>query len=222
MVVRSFFLQLRLPALWVAWTPFAGILLAGCSGGDEPPSDAESNIGKPCLLEAEKHTNFDAFRADEVNLYCDAAGCWESVGPFCMSYYFQGRATCPYGQSEESIASLPATDPARCRVPSDDGTITAEPVTLAVAPQLVDRRAENTVFFTCACAGTDANREYCACPAAMHCDTSFAGKLSFQPDITGLCVRDDAVYEPASASMVECSMSSDDPATDCGNERQNP
>jgi hypothetical protein len=107
-------------------------------------------------------------------------------------------------------------------VPDDEGTITAEPVVIPVPPQLVDRRAENTIFYTCACSGTDANREYCNCPSAMHCDTSFAGNLSFQPDITGLCVRDAAIYDPSSASSMECSLSSDDPATDCGNERQNP
>jgi hypothetical protein len=142
-----------------------------------------------------------------------------SIGPFCLIYHFQGRASCPYGQTDVDIASLEPTDPARCRLPLADGTMTTNPVVAAVLPQLTERRPEKTIYYTCACSGSDSGREYCTCPKAMHCEVQ---TLTQQFGITGLCVRDDSVYDPASLSATVCSKTGADSSTDCGNSRQNP
>jgi hypothetical protein len=138
-----------------------------------------------------------------------------STEPFCMAYHFQGRVTCPYGQGEEDLAS----DRNRCRVPLEDGTMTEDTVLVAVPPQLVERRPEKSVYFTCACSGTDSKRDYCDCPDQMHCE---AQTFTQQFGITGLCVRNDSVYDSVSTSGEACSITSAASSTDCGNDRANP
>jgi hypothetical protein len=205
-----------------AWAIAVCFTLVGCSGDDETESKNElSKLGKPCteVMVDETEPTFSGYGVDELNLDCGASECRTSVGPFCLTYHFRGRVTCPYGQTESDTANLPATDPARCRVPRADGSMTTEPVQVAVIPQLAERRPEKTVYYTCACSGNDSTREYCSCPTAMHCE---AQAFTHQLGITGLCVRDDSAYEPTSSSKTECSISDTDPLADCGNNRQNP
>jgi hypothetical protein len=202
------------------WSCLICLFAASCSGdGNHVPS-----VGEACsdVLPDELQPRFSNYGVDELNVDCGASECRTSVGPFCMTYHFQGRVTCPYGQTESQLASFPATDPGRCRLPRADGTMTTEPVEVTVAPQLAERRPEKTIFYTCVCAGTDSTREYCTCPAAMHCETLSEGFLATERGITGLCVRDHAAYEPSSTPLLECSTSSLDALTDCGNNRQNP
>jgi hypothetical protein len=199
---------------------FVALLTFGCSGGVEGNVRTDDKVGKPYPVEAtdDESSNFAGYSADEIAVFCGEPGCTNWTDPVGIAYHFQGRVTCPYGQTETDIATLPATDKGRCRVPAADSVMTDEPVTVAVQPQLVDRPPSKTVYYSCACSGTDSTREYCSCPADMHCEQQgFALKT-----VTGFCVRDDSLYDRVTVSRVECSRFDTDPKTDCGNDRQNP
>lgn len=180
---------------------------------------ADTQLGLTCTRQAadEQEPAFAGYSASEVNLAFSSIA--HRVDDFCLIYHFQGRSSCPYGQTETEIATLPATDPARCRVTTGDLSMTDQPVDVAVLPQLVDRPPEKTIYNSCACSGTDASQKYCDCPSGMHCESQPEHP---QTKITGVCVRDDSVYDTAARAGLECSKTDSDPSTDCGNNRQNP
>lgn len=195
--------------------PF-GMAIMACSGKDAATVQATSLIGSPCVPYEETIAEFSG-NGLGMSMYLDAVACG---GDICLSYYFQGRVTCPYGQTDQDIASLPATAPARCRLPDASGGMTQQPVTVSVSPQLVARRSETSVYCSCACSGTDSSQEYCTCPANMRCEP-----LSIpnpKRTTTGICVRLDSLYDASATSQTTCGKTGTDPATDCGNGRQNP
>lgn len=208
---------------FISTVPFLALLLClpcvGCSGKSEEVGKAVSKVGESCLPSDEEAEQFPGYAVTEVSVDLLTFLHEDRIGPFCFIDHFQGRASCPYGQTDADIASLGPTDPARCRVPLADGTMTTNPVLVAVVPQLVERRPEKTIYYTCACSGTDSGREYCACPEAMHCE---AQTLTQKFGITGLCVRDDSAYDPAASSATLCGKTDVDASADCGNNRQNP
>jgi hypothetical protein len=203
--------------------PFLVVLLylplIGC--GREPIEEGGvfSKVGEPCFPREEAIDRFSGYAVSEMAVDFLSADYNVSVGPFCLVYHFQGRASCPYGQTNSDIETLEPADPARCRLPLDDGSMTTEPVVAAVLPQLTERQAEKTIYYTCACSGNDKLREYCTCPKSMHCEPQIASE---QFSITGFCVRDDSVYNAGSLSPTVCSKTGSDSSTDCGNHRQNP
>lgn len=191
------------------------VLLLGCSVKDPASTQPSTLMGKACIPFDETIPAFSG--SGGVSMYLGATDCG---GEVCFAYEFQGRVTCPYGQSDEGIATLPATDPGRCRLPDETGRMTQAPVTVEVPPQLVERRAEVSVYCSCACAGTDSSKEYCTCPSNMRCEQIVVGGSRITD--TGFCVRLDSPDRTSTISTVTCSRSSSDPITDCGNNRQNP
>lgn len=189
-----------------------------CSDDGSPPKEAESppafSIGTPCIPFNESVPLFATSAG--VTLYQDSAACG---GEICLAYHFQGRVTCPYGQSEADLTK-PATDPGRCRVTDVTGKMTTDPVTVEVPPQLLDRRAERSVYCSCACSGTEPGHEYCSCPSEMACEQLSA--RGPRMTVTGICVRHDSAYDPRNASMNACNRDATDPTSDCGNNGANP
>jgi hypothetical protein len=214
-------------AFRVAAAPAAAAMLMslGCAGHASNPSAGSTAsagsshsevpaIGAPCVIGEETKHGFAGFAVEEYASNLDARSCG---GNICLAHHFQGRVSCPYGQTADDVQNLPADDPARCRTTDSLGNVTLNPVTVEVEPQLVDRPAAKTVFCTCGCSGTDPNAAYCSCPSGMQCEILFPGTAT-----SGLCVRLDAKYDRAHVSDKVCSRMSTDPTTDCGNDRRNP
>jgi hypothetical protein len=75
-------------------------------------------------------------------------------GEVCLILNFQGRTTCPYGQSEGNGG---------CKTP--DG----EDVSVPILPQLETRPPSDAVYCSCRCAGPDPAARYCDCPVGLEC-----------------------------------------------------
>lgn len=202
--------------LWISACIAA--FVPACSDDGTPANDSKSptvsSLGEPCIPFDESLPLFSTSAG--VTLYQHSTACG---GEVCLAYQFQGRVTCPYGQSQADLTK-PATDPARCRVTDATGKMTTAPVTVEVPPQLLDRRPEDSVYCTCACSGTEPDREYCSCPSDMVCEQLNA--VGPRMAVTGICVRRDAPYDPRTASTKTCSRDVSDPSSDCGNDRENP
>jgi hypothetical protein len=159
--------------------PFAallGLTALGCDSG---------GIGDPCVPEDEYQQNFNGFAETEVNVESKSFQCETRV---CIVNHFRGRVSCPYGQKQADIddpAKSPA-DPTRCRVPGTDGRhcldgagnhvvcsndaqVNIDAINVPVAPQLLDRTAQDTVYCSCRCKGPDPNANYCECPSGYEC-----------------------------------------------------
>ena len=140
---------------------------------------AASGVGDPCIPETEYDPTFLGFNVGEVNVESKSFQCLTRL---CLVNHFQGRVTCPYGQSKDQ-SSLPGCDGASfgdstscepfssinqdmssppnpvaaCVIPGTTLPVTGDPVNdpqdLAhVHPQCVDRIAANTVYCSCRCA----------------------------------------------------------------------
>ncbi|HLV65440.1 MAG TPA: hypothetical protein VKY73_06495 [Polyangiaceae bacterium] len=124
------------------------LLALGCESG---------GVGDPCIPEDEYQANFSGFAVNEINTESKSFQCETRI---CLANHFQGRVSCPYGQTEQEAES----GQAKCMIPGSD-----EPITVAVAPQYVSRRADLTVYCSCRCDGPQANARYCECPSGYKC-----------------------------------------------------
>jgi hypothetical protein len=121
-------------------------LRQGVSG---PPA-----VGRPCVTEDERFATFSGFSLGEVNVEERGSSCGREL--LCIVNRFQGRATCPEGQSQSEIGA--------CSTPA------GEPVVVPVLPQLESRPADRHVICSCRCDGPDRNADYCSCPRGMICE----------------------------------------------------
>jgi hypothetical protein len=141
-------------------------------------------------------------------------------GLTCLVNHFQGRVTCPYGQTQDEIDALAPSDPARCRLPGKLGATPEEAVSVPVQPQLVRRRAADVVLCTCQCGGPPDSADKCTCPAGMVCSEILSAGLL--PRLGSYCVRAGTEHDQTEEPGPTCDKSSTVLATDCGNNRQNP
>lgn len=100
-------------------------LCAGCTPG---------GVGDPCTPEEEYSDILSGFSVSEVSTESASFQCETRL---CLVNHFQGRVSCPYGQTSEQAA----TDP-RCHIPGSD-----EPVRVSVPAQLAERRARDSVYW---------------------------------------------------------------------------
>jgi len=182
----------------------ASLVLAGCEAG---------GIGDPCVPEDEYQRSFGGFDVNEVNVETRSFQCETRT---CLVNHFQGRVTCPYGQSEEDL-SLPPDDARRCRLPGRSGVSESDAVSVMVKPERLDRLARDAVYCSCRCDGPDKNVHYCDCPNGFSC-AKLIDDLGFGPnELTGsYCVRDGTKF--ANQVARECSRD----ARECGGEGKNP
>lgn len=165
----------------------AGSIFLGCTPG---------GVGDPCIPEDEYEKGFAGYGLEEVNVEAMSFQCETRL---CLVNHFKGRVTCPYGQSPELAAASAAgetTDPTRmkCKVPDGKGT---NYVTVEVAPQLESRRASNSVYCSCRCAGPDKTARYCKCPSGFSCTLLNEIPLgSGSSQLLGsYCVRNGTAYD---------------------------
>src|SRR5688572_23350475 len=125
-----------------------GLLALGCESG---------GVGDPCTPEDEYTQMFANFSDEEVNVESKSFQCETRI---CLVNHFQGRVSCPYGQSETDLM-LAGTSAARCRIPGTTGADPVDQILTPVLPQLVERQAEKAVYCSCRCDGPDEGARYC-------------------------------------------------------------
>jgi hypothetical protein len=138
------------------------VLAAVACSDENGDSEADvGNVGATCVAGDEFSPMFSGFSITEIVVETGSPDC--DLG-LCLTNHFQGRASCPYGQTTEEAT----TDP-RCFLPGSDS-----PVTVPVDAQLVERQAELAMTCSCRCGGTG-DGPTCSCPSGTRC-----------ADVTGL------------------------------------
>ncbi len=84
-MTRSFFAVM---VVGVAGLALAPALLEGCG---------QTGVGDPCIPEQEYDQQFNGFAPGEVNVESKSFDCQTRL---CLANHFQGRVTCPYGQTK--------------------------------------------------------------------------------------------------------------------------
>jgi hypothetical protein len=199
-------------------------LVVACNAAHTPTvlDAGEGNpVGAPCVPYDEQWPELPGLGVEETNINTESSQCASRI---CLANHFQGRVSCPYGQTQADIDTLPADSPQRCRLTTQAGVVSSGAVAVPVAPQLVARQAADVVICSCRCAGNDATARYCTCPAGLTCSLLFPDLGIGSEQLAGsYCMKAGTEYDRASlGSATECTASSSDPATDCGNGRQNP
>lgn len=165
----------RSQSIFLLVTAMSGLAATGCPAG---------GVGDPCVPEDEYTPTFSGFGIGEANVESRSFQCETRV---CIVNHFQGRVSCPYGQS-----GVAANDTVHgsCYIPSSNTAVTA-----AVDPQLIARRAEDTVYCSCRCAGDDKSAKYCSCPNGYSC-TPLVPNLGFgKTNLAGkYCLKNGTEY----------------------------
>ncbi len=194
---------------WLSKLSFAaGLALAslvsGCEGG----------VGDPCVPEEEFLKDFSGFSLEQTNVESRSFQCETRI---CLVNHFAGRVSCPYGQAEGDLG-LAATDPKRCRIPGS-----TDPVEVAVDPQRVKRRADDTVYCSCRCSGPDKNARYCDCPSGYGCVKLIDDLSLGSGQLAGsYCIKDGTAYDASAQGVSLYAPPCDSKISSCGNNGQNP
>jgi len=182
-----------------------GLLALGCESG---------GVGDPCTPEDEYTQMFANFSDEEVNVESKSFQCETRI---CLVNHFQGRVSCPYGQSETDVMdpSIPGTSGRRCRIPGTTGDNPVDQILTPVLPQLVERQADKAVYCSCRCDGPDEGARYCECPSGYKC-TELVKELGLSgAQLAGsYCVRNGTEYDPTNPPSGNCDRAS----ANCGNE----
>jgi hypothetical protein len=206
----------RLPGLWTGVALVLGAFAWGCQSG---------GVGDPCTPEDEYQQFFSGYAFTEVNIESRSFQCETRL---CLVNHFQGRVSCPYGQTAmQAMAAPSATEYQLCHIP---GTTRAEErIKVAVEKTLVDRQAEKAVYCSCRCDGPDPNARYCKCPTGFQCvllvnpnDRLGAAELA-----GSYCIKNETEFTLGRVNTAQvCQPTADnfpggakrppDPAGDCG------
>jgi hypothetical protein len=179
----------------------AGTVVCGLLGwlGLLPACEADG-VGDPCVPEDEYSDTFAGFAVTEVSTESRSFQCQSRL---CLVNHFQGRVSCPYGQSSEQAAGA-----ARCSLPSG-----SEPVRSVVQAQLLERRADQAVYCSCRCDGPDESARYCECPSGFSCLPVVPDFELGQAQLPGsYCVKEGSRYERTLARGPLC----DSALSNCG------
>jgi hypothetical protein len=179
----------------------AGGLLAGCGAEDKEVGAVDNDvpvtgyegprnqpIGAPCQPLAEWIPDFAGFGTGEVHVEDRHPGCASGV---CLVNRFQGRVSCPYGQAAPDDPNQLDSPP--CLLPDGRARVSHE-----VAPQLVNRRAEDAATCSCRCESLDGTGPVCPCPIGFECVRVIPFNLDPEDrNITGsYCIRPGTAYDP--------------------------
>jgi hypothetical protein len=163
-----------------------------------------SHVGQPCIPTDEEQPYFGSFELTEVAVGLSAPDCG---GNACLSNHFQGRVTCPYGQSQaeaDGLGTRPESE--LCHVTGSDAD--RPRVAAAVLPQLSRRRPADAVYCTCHCAGPDPDEVHCACPDGFRCIELLRplGPWDPEPGEGSYCVKISTDYDPTMNYGPICQM----------------
>jgi hypothetical protein len=169
------------------------MMMAFAAGPDASCSTRESTvlvrdgIGDPCIPEDERFPAFSGYTLSEVNVDTNTAACKTRM---CLANHFQGRVTCPSGQTADEIAAGAGV----CTVFNSEGGV--EAVSVPVPPQCQNRPAADAVYCTCSCAGDNPSLDYCACPEGYTCQRILAaGSRLGDPTLgNSFCIRDGTAF----------------------------
>lgn len=185
-----------------------GFVVFGCHQPRQVSANelaTQAPLGAPCLPSHENLASFSDFDVEEVTLITNTPQCDSGM---CLVNQFQGRVSCPYGNTKES---LPAD---HCFLPGSD-----QRVPVAVRPQLVERQDETAVFCSCRCDGPG-DGPFCECPSDMRC-TPLIGevRLPADPDIVGsYCIPQGTAFDPTRPPVSSNSCLSGE-TDECGDPR---
>ena len=186
----------------------AMLVLAACSGEDGETKGSNEpkpgSVGAPCIEDDEWNDAFNGFAVSEINIATLSTRCDSQM---CIANHFQGRVSCPYGQTEAQTMNDP-----RCFVPESDA-----PITVIVNPQRIDRPAAKTVTCSCRCAGPVG--PFCECPSGTVCDDLVEDFGAPRPMPPMYCVPIGAVYDSTLPIQPEFC---DATALNCGDPRPYP
>lgn len=130
----------------------APALLLSCGGQtDDDLFVPPFQIGEICVPADENSPRFSGFALNETLVESEDPA-WDT--DVCVVRSFQGRVTCPYGQTSGETHCLTSLD--------------AAPITVPVAPQLLSRPPQLASIRSCPCAGPGPG-PFCACPSDMQC-----------------------------------------------------
>jgi hypothetical protein len=130
--------------------------VSGCQSG---------GVGDPCTPEDEYQQFFSGYAFTEVNIESKSFQCETRL---CLVNHFQGRASCPYGQTAAQAMSAPGPSEYQlCHIPGTTGQ--GNRIQVAVDHQLSQRRPTDSVYCSCRCDGPDPNARYCKCPTGFQC-----------------------------------------------------
>ncbi len=165
-----------------------------------------SGVGDPCTPEQEYDPTFAGFVEQEVSTEGESFQCQTRL---CLVNHFQGRVSCPYGQTADGGINPPATS--ACVTPGVPSPVTGPLVsgsTAEVQPQCTDRTANQTVYCSCRCEdinGSTAGGNFCKCPSGFTC-TQLVSSLSAMSDqglTGGYCIKSGTQFDNS-------------PCTECG------
>jgi hypothetical protein len=195
-----------------------GLFSMGCN---------EGGVGDPCTPEDEYQTEFSGFSVTEVNVESRSFQCETRV---CLVNNFQGRVSCPYGQTQADIdaclmgGTSSCTKPGGaadriCTVPGTSGARAEDIIEVSVEPQLFERQADQAVYCSCRCDGPDPNARYCECPSGFVCEELVDDLGLGSGQLAGsYCVRDGTLFDQSQRVGGTCSVTEGN----CGNEGANP
>jgi hypothetical protein len=172
-----------------AFVAFVSFGLCACDSG---------GVGDPCIPEDEYQPLFGGFSIDEVNIESRSFQCETRV---CLVNHFEGRVSCPEGQSEDG------QDGRACLLPGEDGRPNREGddpadefVEVPVDPNDPNRSADDAVYCSCRCAGPDPGARYCDCPSGYSCTEIGALDIGRgQEELAGsYCIKNGTEYSPSS------------------------
>jgi|GEM_PF-368963 hypothetical protein len=186
--------------------------------------DGGAALGAGCVPEQELDKSFLGFSLSEVNIESKTFSCASRI---CLTNHFQGRVTCPYGQTADGGGYPPATG---CTIPGTDtpvdgkdsnGTVVDPLRQAAVEPQCVRRTAREAVVCSCRCAntsgGVDDAGPYCTCPSGFDCAQLVPSFGAADPGLSGAyCIKSGTEYDPLDGSACDPTMLCDPKVANCG------
>lgn len=178
---------------------FVGWLLGCDSGG----------VGDPCVPEEEFSSRFSGFSILGATV---ESGSFQCSTRLCLMNHFQGRVSCPEGQSEADL-ELSSSDSKQCFLPGTDGSDEADAIAVPVQPWDLDRPAARTVYCSCRCEGPDPNARYCKCPSGFECRPLIPETGLGQDQLVGsYCIREGTAFSDGEVGGPTCGDRPDDPA----------
>jgi hypothetical protein len=169
---------------------------------------ASSGVGDPCTPEAEfgAADKTGAAVLTDISVDLNSTQCDTRV---CLSHFFQGRVTCPYGNSQASgqkgeckavpdlrgLYTLDGTQGGTLCCPVV-GDVTMTPIQNPVPGQCANRGPADSVYCSCRCdvpAGIDKSTvKLCSCPSGYSCVPLLTNKLLPEGKQGSYCVKDGA------------------------------
>jgi hypothetical protein len=192
---------------------------------------ASTGVGDPCTPEQEYRPDFLGFSVNEVSVESKSFQCQTRL---CLVNHFQGRVSCPYGQTKDGTnidpavpcANISKVPNAGCCTPGISQAVTgrlnngvpADPTNKEqVLGQCTLRKADTAVYCSCRCqninGATNDGANYCTCPDGFSCQQLVTSIGSGDQGLTGAyCVKNNTQYDPA----VGCGATCDPKTHTCG------